>query len=286
MDLVSVLCNRPKAHLQELRTAYEAKYGDNLLKLMARENRGLIEEVFMGLLRTDAENRCFYFNEGAAGVGTAEDVLVDVLATADPTKMAVFRAEWKKEHPLIQLDSRVKLETKGDLQKIFEAFLNESRPASGIMEDKIEADLDILFKATEGKLGTDEKSIAQIVSERSPEHLKVLDEMFQKKSKRGRRFVETIKSEMRGVDELAFMAAFMTAHEWHAFRINMAVRGIGTDEALLCRAIMLAGEEEIAAAAATIQREHDYDLAKRIGRETSGELGEVLDAYVSFCMKQ
>lgn len=44
----------------------------------------------------------------------------------------------------------------GKFQKVLDAILNETRPISGVQQDTVETDLELLFKATEGKVGTDE----------------------------------------------------------------------------------------------------------------------------------
>lgn len=236
-------------------------------------------------MRNDAENRSFYLGEGVGGAGTDELILIDVLLTASPAKIEALRAEWKHSHPLISMDTRIKLETKGDLQRIFEAVIHDQRPHSGISEDKLQDDIDALHAATEGKLGTDEKAIAALVATRSSQHLQTLDEMFRKKSKRGKSFVEVLRSEMSGDDELAFSAAFLSAHEWHAYRLHLAMKGLGTDEESLVRALLLAGEAEIRAAAVVIQKQHDYSLAEKCKKELSGELAQIIGAYVDFCCK-
>lgn len=49
------------------------------------------------------------------------------------------------------------MDTSGKLQGVLDAVLNCTRPASGVDINSVEQDLEILFRATEGKIGTDEK---------------------------------------------------------------------------------------------------------------------------------
>lgn len=54
---------------------------------------------------------------------------------------------------------RVDLDTSGKLPKILDAVMNNTHPASGIDQAKVAEDLETLFKATEGKLGTNEHDL-------------------------------------------------------------------------------------------------------------------------------
>jgi hypothetical protein len=98
----------------------------------------------------------------------------------------------------------------GKFQKVLDAILNETRPHGGVQQDLVETDLEILFKATEGKVGTDEvrrercfgldlfeqsvkDQIINMIATRSPDHLMHLNKAYKNRSKKGKTFVEELK---------------------------------------------------------------------------------------------
>jgi hypothetical protein len=120
-----------------------------------------------------------------------QENLIDAICTATPSEIKVSReleSDWfsdlwcfKKalreaydKENIIKFDTRVKLESAGDLQAILEANLNPSRPESGVDMSKMEDDVNMFLKRTEGQTGTDIRFLAKLIATRSREHLNAL----------------------------------------------------------------------------------------------------------------
>ncbi len=80
------------------------------------------------------------------------------------------------------------------------------------------------FQATEGKIGTDEKAICDIIKVRSREHLWAFNEAYRQRSKKGKTAIEVLQSETSGILELAFCAVFMQPASWYARAIHLAMK--------------------------------------------------------------
>lgn len=146
-------------------------------------------------------------HDAVTGNGTDEMMLLDALIGATPGVVEWIRKLWKQKHPLIGVDTRIKLETRGDLQRILEAILDNKRPESGIDAATVDADLEELHKATEGKIGTHEAKICSIIASRSREHLQHLNQKY--KEKYGKEFTNVLEWETSGIMELAFCGSFL-----------------------------------------------------------------------------
>ena len=78
-------------------------------------------------------------------------MLIDVILTCSSQQVKEMKEAYKK-HFLIPLQLRVDLDTSGKFQKVLDAILNCTRPEGGVDQAKVEADLETMFKATEGKV--------------------------------------------------------------------------------------------------------------------------------------
>jgi annexin A13 len=187
-ELISVLCNRTEAQLQVLRLAFEAKQGKNLVKLISSETTGLVEKAFEYIVSNSAEVRASFVRDSVKGVGTEEASLIDSLCTATPREIAFTREAYNKDAiikylspfrcfgfwVLFRFDTKIKLESAGDVQAIFEANLDSKRPESGIDMSTMEDDCVTFIKKTEGQTGTDIRYLAKLIATRSREHLNAL----------------------------------------------------------------------------------------------------------------
>lgn len=96
---------------------------------------------------------CFFLHRG---LGTNEMLLIDCILTCSNEQIEQVKAAYKKSF-LLPMQLRVDMDVSGKLQSNLDAVLNGKRPAHGIDQANVAADLEVLFKATEGKVGTDEK---------------------------------------------------------------------------------------------------------------------------------
>lgn len=120
----------------------------------------------------------------------------------------------------------------------------------------MQADIDKLYHATEGKIGTNEKAVIDILCHRSWQHLKALNVAYINRSKHKWDFYKVIfflKSrstqkviyskvigkETSGHFSTALMAIMHDPVEWHAKRIVEAAKGLGTNDRMFTSNIML-----------------------------------------------
>jgi uncharacterized protein (UPF0335 family) len=229
--LISVICERPKEALQFLRQEYPKHHKDDLVKLVQKETSGNFERCLVAALWTDAENRARFLRDAVKGAGTDEGALIDVLCTALPSQIRATKEAWKHmyEHEE-KFEKRVKSEVSGDFENVLKAVMSDKRPEAGIDAANMAADIEEFYQATEGKLGTDEKVLTNLIKHRSREHLWAFDQEYKKRSKKGRSATEVIIKETSGDFEKALCACFMTPAAWYARRIYQSMKGAGTRE--------------------------------------------------------
>jgi len=283
--LISVLMQRPKDHIQAVRSKFQELYGKDLVARIKSECGGAAERALQSVVYSEDEACAVFLNEGMAGRGTDEDVIVDCICTKTPLQIRKLEKVYN-EMMTIHMRTRIKLETSSDLQAVFDACMSDTRPENGINEAEMQADMDAFYAATEGKLGTDEARLSTIIATRSVEHCHMLNKRYSERSPKGRTAVEVIVSETSGAHQHALMACFSPPGEWFAYRIADALKGIGTDEEPLLRSVFLASQHQLHEAEDVLEKKHNINLIKRVQLETSGVLDKLLVTYLRYVMTQ
>lgn len=216
-QLIQILCTKPKEYIQQLRAVYNHSHTMDLLSKIQLETSGAcamggcagslaltftragrFQEVFENMLLTDPEYRAHCVHRAVKGIGTDEMMLIDVLLTSSNEQVRQTKAAYQ-HHFLIPMQLRVDLDTSGKFQGVLDAVLNCKRPESGVDMSAVPGDLETMYGATEGKFGTDEKAILNLVATRSREHLWYLNNAYKTRSPHQRTFTEELKCEISGI---------------------------------------------------------------------------------------
>ncbi len=135
------------------------------------------------------------------------------------------------------------------------------------------SDCERLRKAMKG-LGTDEKTIIEIIGARSNSQRQELKKSFQQMH--GRDLVEDLKSELSGNFKETIEGLMMTPSEFDAHSFRKAIKGIGTDEAALIELLTTRSNQELTQAKQAYQTMFNRDIEKDIKGDTSGYFQKVL----------
>uniref|UniRef100_A0A3B3V7A8 Annexin n=1 Tax=Poecilia latipinna TaxID=48699 RepID=A0A3B3V7A8_9TELE len=148
--IVAILVKRNNEQRQKIKAVYESSSGKNLVKSLKSVLRSDVEDVILALLMPPAHFDAFLLRRATKGVGTDEDVLVEVLATRSYAEIQeikkVFKQEYQKE-----LEEVIKDETSGDFTAALLAMLNTKRDQNTVVDMELaRKDAKILFEAGEG----------------------------------------------------------------------------------------------------------------------------------------
>eukprot|EP00121_Abeoforma_whisleri_P016324 Awhi_evm1s14984 len=146
------------------------------------------------------------------------------------------------------------------------------KPVSPFKPDQ---DAQILRKAMKG-LGTDEKSIINVVCNRTLEQRLEIGRRF--KAIFGRDLVKDLKSETSGCFKDILNYMHMPAAEYDATTIYKAIDGIGTNEAHIIEILASRTNKEIHAITKEYTRKYGRGMEKDIKGDTSGHFEKLLIA--------
>jgi len=123
-------------------------------------------------------------------------------------------------------------------------------------------------------LGTDDKVLSRIVTERTRDQLLEIKACFQKKH--GKTLDSWIKDETSGHYETICISLIQTRPDFDAQLVNRAVKGLGTDDDELIETLCTRNNDEIKAMKASYVKLYGKDMEKDVGGDTSGDYKRLL----------
>ncbi|XP_007941602.1 annexin A13 [Orycteropus afer afer] len=153
------------------------------------------------------------------------------------------------------------------------------QPAKARSHQGFNADRDAkrLNKACKG-IGTDESAIIEILSSRTSDERQQIKHKY--KATYGKDLEEVLKSELSGNFEKTALALLDRPSEYAARQLQKAMKGLGTDEAVLIEVLCTRSNKEITAIKEAYQRLFDRNLESDIKGDTSGNLKKILVALL------
>ncbi|GBM57915.1 Annexin A11 [Araneus ventricosus] len=139
------------------------------------------------------------------------------------------------------------------------------------------SDAEILRKAMKG-FGTDETAIIKVLTRRTNEQRVYIGIAF--KQLYGKDLIDDLKSELTGNFEKVILGLMMPTHDYLASELKKAIRGLGTDEAVLVEILCTRTNQEIWSINEAYQRLFGKSLEEDIKSDTSGHFQRLM---VSSC---
>lgn len=137
----------------------------------------------------------------------------------------------------------------------------------------VDGDIKKLHKACKG-MGTDEATIIEILSSRTSNERQQIKQKY--KATYGKDLEEVLKSELSGNFEKTALALLDRPSEYDARQLQKAMKGLGTDEAVLIEVLCTRTNQEIIAIKEAYQRLFDRSLESDVKDDTSGNLKKIL----------
>jgi len=278
--LISVLGKYPPVQMNQIIKSYKSNFGKNLLDAVKSETSGNFGKLCCALCMSIIEFDVKCLHEAIDGVGTDDDCLMEILVGRTNEDIRQLCEEYKRKYGR-NMEDDVKGDTSGYVRRLYTVLLQGNRDETNQARDAV-ADAEALYRAGEGKIGTDEMAFISILCNRPDSHLRNVFNIYQQKH--GHTFEKAIEKEFSGDIKKALLnlvASIRNKSEYIATLFEKSMRGMGTDDDKLIRlTVRHRAPNVIEPIKEAYKIKYGKSLGRRIKGDTSGDYCKLLLACI------
>jgi len=279
-EIIDILCHRSNLQRQTIQEVYTKELGRDLVEDLKSELGGKFESVIVGLMMPTAGYCAKQAHKAMKGAGTDEETLVEIVCSRSREEVIGIAAAYLEAygHTLV---CDIKDDTSGPLQRLLILMINGIRDEKLVNQSKAAEQAATLYAAGEGKLGTDEDAFVEMLAHASQRQAYLIFEEYKKVS--GRTIEQALKAEMSGellTGLLALVRSVLNRPKYFAERLEVAMKGFGTDDTALIRIIVSRCEIDLANIKQEYENIYGRTLLSAVKSETSGDYCKALMALI------
>lgn len=180
--LIAVLCDKDPLQVAVLRQTYNYTQSRDLLADLKSELGGYFEELMMGIVRGPLGQDVYVLYQAMKGPGTDEEALNDVLLSRSNADIAAIKQQYQATYRRsLEADLKSDLSMKTERHFLMVVAGNRAESSAPVIPQQIDADVLEIYKATEGKMGTDELQVCQILTSRNDAQIGAIARSYEQK---------------------------------------------------------------------------------------------------------
>ncbi|KAH9639079.1 hypothetical protein HF086_009048 [Spodoptera exigua] len=279
--IIHVLARRTNE--QRLRIAFEFKtlYGKDLVADLKSETSGKFEDLLVALMTPLPQFYCKELHDAIAGIGTDEDVLIEVMCTMSNHEINVIKQTYTAMYGNL-LEDDLRGDTSGNFKRLMTSLSMGNRSEDFHVDaEKAREDARSLLQAGELRLGTDESVFNAVLCSRSFPQLKAIFQEYQYLT--GHDIDDAIKAEFSGDLEKALRAIVKSVRNkpmFFAERLHKSMKGLGTNDRQLIRIMVTRSEIDLGDISDAFQAKYGETLQSWIEGDCSGHYKKCLLALL------
>ena len=275
--VVDITVNRTNAQRLQIKEAYKASYGRDLIKDLKSELHNHLEDAVVALFTDPIEYDADELRAAMKGLGTNEDTLIEIICSRPPHVLKAIIAKFKEKYNR-DLEKDVKSETSGTLRKLLIALLQCSRSTNTTPNQAQCAQIaQEIYNAGEKKLGTDESIFNKYFCTLSPHELAAVSREYHKLT--GHTILQAIDKEFSGDSKKTLRTivyATLSPSEYFATRVNYAVKGLGTKDHILIRVLVTRSEIDMPQIKQYYKQLYGKDMVQAVKSDISGDYQKLM----------
>ncbi|CAL4152633.1 unnamed protein product, partial [Meganyctiphanes norvegica] len=276
--IIGVLARRTSQQRQEIILKFQQGYGRDLIKDLKSELSGKFEQVIIALMTPLPIYLARELHHAIQGIGTNEKTLVEILCSNDNAWILAIKNSYYQEFHR-KLEDDIKGDTSGDFERVLVSMCAACRDeqqcdtalANGLAQQ--------LYKAGEGRMGTNEGEFNRILATYSFPLLRCVFEEYKKIN--GRTLGQAISSEFSGDIKTGFKAIYLAIENRSAYfakEIHDSMAGMGTNDRALIRMVVSRSEIDMGNIKEEYMRMYNKPMEKDIKDDCSGDYKRALIA--------
>jgi len=275
--VIHILVTRSNKQRQQISLAFKTAYGRDLMKDLQSELGGHLEEVILGLMYPPAQYDAIWLRKAMKGFGTDEDILIEILCTRTNSELRAINEAYTRLYQR-NLEKDIQSETSGHFKRMLIAQVQGGRDENPVVDiGKAQKDAQDLYKAGEGRWGTDESRFNVILSDRSYPQLRATFAEYQKVCKHS--IEVAIDREMSGDLKQAMLTVVKCVKNtpsYFAEQLYKSMKGLGTDDDRLQRICISRSEIDMVQIKQAFANMYGQTLGRFISDDTSGNYKRAL----------
>jgi len=266
--LIHVIANRSREQLLQIAAAFQARFGRHLRSEIKSETSGNFRKLLVKRFDPPIVVKAKALHASMKGAGTNEERLMDCLVFTPNCEIPALRAIYQQKSGR-DLVSRISSETSGHFKQALVDLCDGNRDENPVINPaQIANDVKALYKAGEGKIGTDEKTFIKVLCNHAPWYNQALNQTYGSTHKHdlrtaiGKEFSFNTKTILQGLLKLPY--------DYWADRLFFSMKGAGTDDRTLVFVMSYLERHELHYCAALIKQRHGKDLIGLLRGDISG----------------
>ena len=275
--LIKICANRTNSQRQQIKAAYKATFGRDLISDLKSELHGKFEDAMIALFADPIEYDADQLREAMKGLGTNEDTLIEIIASRPPHILKAVKDRYQQKYQR-DLETDVKKETSGTLRHLLIALLQCNRSVNSSPNVARCAEIaQEIHQAGEAKIGTDESVFNKYFCTLSPMELACVAQQYHKLT--GHTILQAIDKEFSGDSKKALRTivyATLSPSEYFATRVNDAIKGWGTKDHLLIRILITRDEIDMPQIKQYYKQLFGKDMVQAVKSDISGDYQKLM----------
>jgi annexin A7/11 len=194
--LIRILATKDPLQINTIRDAYSRLHRRDLIADIKSETSSWLEAGLVALARGPLQNDVHQLREAMSGMGTKEKALNDVLLGRTNADMNAIKSEYHRAfHRRLENDVKGDLSMKTERHFMIVLGAQRAEDSAPIVKAEIDRDVNDLYSATEGKMGTDEMRVCSILSTRNDSQIRAI--AYEYKQKYARNLEDVIRKVSR-----------------------------------------------------------------------------------------
>jgi annexin A7/11 len=180
--LIRALATKDPIQISVIRETYHGRHRRELLADVQGETSGWFNEGLCAIIRGPLMQDVFLLHNAMNGPGTKEKVLNDVLLGRSNADMRAIKDLYQSTyHRSLESDVKEDLSMKTERHFLMVLAANRNEESVPVVPQQIDQDVMELYKATEGRMGTDELLVCSILSQRSDTQIRAIAYTYKQK---------------------------------------------------------------------------------------------------------
>ena len=279
---IDLTLNKTNSERIKLRDDYKAKFGRDLLEDFEKNFKSDFLETLIGVFKSPAEYDADLLYKAMKGIGSDKDIITEVLCFRNPERINQIKEKFQEKYGK-DLVAEIKSETSGDYQKIVLKLLEGDRAQDGKADvEKCAGIAEELYKAGEGKIGTDDSVFIKYFTSLSPNELLIVCKEYHKKYKKN--MLDVIENEFGGNEKkllTVMLYALFSPSEFFAKQIMESIKGIGTDDVKLIRSVITRYSIDMKKVKKYFKKMYNKELLDEVKDDVNGSYGRILEALIN-----